>query len=443
MRVTAIRRAALSAAPTRAGGLVSPRPLPRLAAPHAGASALLARPSGPNARRYASGGPSTGGNGVVYLALGTIAVVAFLTLKPKSVEKAGSGAEAAARIAEEADKQASAATKKVSKVIEGAAKAANEAAEKDPITTVGDIAVAVLPASVLSFYDQVEKEAGATVGGFLSKIKDTDIQGTLDSLKNAGSDDVKNVVDKVQAKLKEANGKVQNVDWKQLSSDLSKEYGEKSQQAIDVLVGKLPTSADFDDYFKKAEQYSKDQLKELDAAADKLYKQVEKAAQDKAAEGEAWVRGIAAAKPEDVDKFVTDLKNLSKEIGVPADAIDQWLRDRTEDGKLSTEKFAKEFQERIDQAAKWFPADSDDLVKKVSNVSPAVGKLFDQLIKEANENIERGKAEIAKAQKEAGGAASDAADKAKSEYEKGKKSVGAAIEKGKAKVDEAVKSVTK
>lgn len=162
------------------------------------------------------------------------------------------------------------------------------------------------------------------------------------------------------------------------------------------------------------------------------------------------MRGIAAAKPEDVDKFVTDLKNLSKEIGVPADAIDQWLRDQTEDGKLSTEKFAKEFQARIDQAAKWFPTDSDDLVKKVSNVSPAVGKLFDQLIKEANENIERGKAEIAKAQKEAGGAAKDAkstaagaADAAKAEFEKGKKSVGAAIEKGKAKVDEAVKSVTK
>ena len=50
----------------------------------------------------------------------------------------------------------------------------------------------------------------------------------------AGGDDVKRIIEKVEAKIKDAKGNVQSVDWKGLASDLKKELPKEQQKYVDV-----------------------------------------------------------------------------------------------------------------------------------------------------------------------------------------------------------------
>lgn len=72
------------------------------------------------------------------------------------------------------------------------------------------------------------------VGGVLSSMKNVDLSKALDQLEKAGNEDVKNITKQVKQRLKDAGDKVDNMDWKGLASDLSKEYGGKYQETIDV-----------------------------------------------------------------------------------------------------------------------------------------------------------------------------------------------------------------
>lgn len=95
------------------------------------------------------------------------------------------------------------------------------------------IAKTMLPPSAFALYSNIAKQEGG-LNGFLSSLKDKDLQGVIDEVKKVGGDDVKRVVDKVEKKLKEAKGKASDVDWRGLAQELKSELPEGSQKAVDV-----------------------------------------------------------------------------------------------------------------------------------------------------------------------------------------------------------------
>lgn len=96
-----------------------------------------------------------------------------------------------------------------------------------------EAAKSMLPPGVFAVYSVLASQPGG-VNGFLSGLKDQDLNSILDQLKNAGNDDVKRVVEKVQIKVKQANGKASDVDWKSLAEELKKELPPSAQKTIDV-----------------------------------------------------------------------------------------------------------------------------------------------------------------------------------------------------------------
>ena len=93
----------------------------------------------------------------------------------------------------------------------------------------------MLPPGAFALYSAVASQEGG-VTGFLSSLKDKDIQGVLDEVKKFGGDEVKRVVEKVEAKVKEANGNVSKVDWPALAKELKGELPAESQKYVDVSV---------------------------------------------------------------------------------------------------------------------------------------------------------------------------------------------------------------
>jgi hypothetical protein len=93
----------------------------------------------------------------------------------------------------------------------------------------------MLPPSAFALYSTLSSQPGG-INGLLSSLKDKDLQGVIDEVKKVGGDDVKRIVDKVEGKLKDAKGKVQDVDWKSLAVDLKKELPEGQQHMVDVRL---------------------------------------------------------------------------------------------------------------------------------------------------------------------------------------------------------------
>ena len=56
----------------------------------------------------------------------------------------------------------------------------------------------------------------------------------IDEVKKLGGDDVKRIVEKVEKKVKEAEGKVDKIDWHSLADDLKKELPQDKQKYVDV-----------------------------------------------------------------------------------------------------------------------------------------------------------------------------------------------------------------
>lgn len=82
-------------------------------------------------------------------------------------------------------------------------------------------------------YQKLSQSEGG-LNGLLSHLKDNDLQGVLDEIKKVGGDDVKRVVEKVEAKVKDAKGDVSKVDWKNLAQELKGELPASAQKAVDV-----------------------------------------------------------------------------------------------------------------------------------------------------------------------------------------------------------------
>ena len=65
-------------------------------------------------------------------------------------------------------------------------------------------------------------------------MKDKDLQGVIEEVKKVGGDDAKRIIDKVEQKLKDAGGKVENLDWPGLAQDLKSELPASQQKMVDV-----------------------------------------------------------------------------------------------------------------------------------------------------------------------------------------------------------------
>ena len=93
----------------------------------------------------------------------------------------------------------------------------------------------MLPPGAMAMYTTLANQEGG-INGFLSSLKDKDLQGVMDEVKKLGGDDVKRIVEKVEKKVKDANGKVQNVDWQSLAKELKQELPKDKQHYVDVSL---------------------------------------------------------------------------------------------------------------------------------------------------------------------------------------------------------------
>ena len=103
----------------------------------------------------------------------------------------------------------------------------------DGAASLSGIAQAMLPPGAMALYTNLAKQEGG-INGFLTSLKDKDLQGVMDEVKKLGGDDVRRIVDKVEKRVKEANGKVQNVDWQALAKELKEELPKDKQHYVDV-----------------------------------------------------------------------------------------------------------------------------------------------------------------------------------------------------------------
>lgn len=148
---------------------------------------------------------------------------------------------------------------------------------------------------------------------------------------------------------------------------------------------------DFNKYVDDAKKLGKDKLKDLNDAADKVYNKVEKASKEGKNVGDAFVEGVKETAPEDINKFVESLKKTAKDAGLPADAIEKWVRARAVDSVEGAEEWAKDLENKVNMAVKWIPVEPETVVTQVSAVSPSLGKLLGELIKDAKKKAEQGK----------------------------------------------------
>ncbi|BEI86851.1 hypothetical protein CcaverHIS002_0701970 [Cutaneotrichosporon cavernicola] len=391
MRPTVLRNAAR----------VPPRPLvPSRAAFHAHAPARVTpvkTKTGRHAfafRTYSSEnmGGGAAGQGVVLGALALIAIGGYFYIKPirDVASKINNTMEAAQETVEQAKSKAKEATSKAKDVVEKAGE------QVDLPVSPGDafdgVLESLLPGGAFVLYQQFSDQIkSGDFGGILSKLKDADMQSTLKSLKKLGNDDVNSVVDKVQAALDKAGGKVGNVDWKKLSQDLTKELPEEYQKWVKVLVGKVPTMDDFDKYVADVKKLGEKRLADLNKAAEKVYHKVEKASKDGKSVGDAFVEGIKETAPEDINKLVDQIRKTAKEAGLPADTIEGYIRATAVDSIDSAEEWARQVEVALVTTAKWIPVDVETVVDQVSSVSPPLGKLFDEVLKDAKKKADEGK----------------------------------------------------
>ncbi|KAK8858531.1 hypothetical protein IAR55_002758 [Kwoniella newhampshirensis] len=239
----------------------------------------------------------------------------------------------------------------------------------------------LLPPGAFALYSALSSQPGG-VNGFLSSLKDKDLSDVLDELKKVGGDDVKRVVEKVQKKVEEAKGNVHDVDWRALAKDLKGELPEGSQKVVDMLIGQIPDKADIDAWIKKAKETGEEQLKQVEVAASKVLKEVEKAKKDGKGNADAFLKGLKQTAPDDVDSLIKQLKEAAKNAGLPADAAESWLKSKVEDGKVDADALVKQLESRLQTASKFIPGEPKELVKQVEQVSPSLAKLLAQALEQ-------------------------------------------------------------
>ncbi|EJT48752.1 hypothetical protein A1Q2_08193 [Trichosporon asahii var. asahii CBS 8904] len=358
-----------------------------------GAMRPVARPIGMQARprvaqqsqkisqvRYnssSSGGSGDVPNTVILATLVAIAVGGYVYLKPIR--------NVAAKV-DQATDQLQGVGQKAQKLAEQGADIAKEGAEKvadQGASGLMDLAGMIWPAGAAL--------ATGGIGGLLTQLKGGDLDNVIEKLKKYGGDDVKNIIDEVQKALQKADNDPTKVDWKSLAQSLSKQYGGKYQSTIDTLIGKVPSQDEINDYLKKAKEASKDQLKKLDDAANQVYKSIEKASKDGKDKGEAFVKGITDATPDDLNNMIDQVKDMAKSVGIPADQIESYLKVKAKDSITNAQEWADTIQNNAETFIQWSPVGPDTIVEKVSEFSPAMGKVVQELLNDAQDKLKQGK----------------------------------------------------
>jgi len=216
------------------------------------------------------------------------------------------------------------------------------------------------------------------------------LQGVIDEVKKAGGDDVKRIVEKVEKKLHEAQGKVENVDWKSLATELKQELPKSQQQMVDMLIGYIPGKEDIDAYVKKLKEEGKEQLKQVEASASKILKEVEKAKKDGKSQADSFLQGLKSAAPADVDSLIEQLKEAAKKAGLPADQAESWLKSKVKDNKIDAEALGNQVVDKLRTASKYIPGNPKDLIDQVNQVSPSTAKLLLGAMQQAGVVDEKG-----------------------------------------------------
>ena len=140
------------------------------------------------------------------------------------------------------------------------------------------------------------------------------------------------------------------------------------------IVAALATG-DFTKISEKIKAEGGDQLKELEATAQKLYKKAQAATKDGKGSLEDVMKTLTDADGEDLDKVVKQVKDLAKKAGIPADTIESWIA--AKGGKLDTDKLVKKAQSYASAgqtAVDHF--DTDKVISSVKLVSPSLASLL-------------------------------------------------------------------
>ena len=97
------------------------------------------------------------------------------------------------------------------------------------------VAQSFLPPGAFALYSHIASQEGG-VTGFLSNLKNQDLQSVIDEVKKAGGDDAKRIIEKVEKRLHAAKGDVKNIDWKSLVEELKAELPASQQKLVDVSL---------------------------------------------------------------------------------------------------------------------------------------------------------------------------------------------------------------
>lgn len=263
-------------------------------------------------------------------------------------------------------------------VVNSASNAGGQAA--DHLET---LAKSVLPPGAWFLYQKLSQSEGG-LNGLLSNLKDKDMQGVLDEIKKVGGDDVKRVVEKVEAKLKEAKGDVQKVDWKSLAQELKGELPASGQKAVDILIGQIPSKEDYDQFVNKIKTEGEKKKKEIEASASKILQKVEQAKKEGKGTADAYLKGLKDAAPADVDDLIKQIKSAAKDAGLPADQIESWLKTKADDGKVDIESLMKQLEGKLRTATKFLPVEPKEVVSTVKQFSPSLAELLASTLKQAD-----------------------------------------------------------
>ncbi|CED82578.1 hypothetical protein [Phaffia rhodozyma] len=235
-------------------------------------------------------------------------------------------------------------------------------------------------------YKKIQEHGGLSefLNGISNDLKEQDIGGALAKLKKVGGKEVEPFVDAAENALKEAKGKIGDVDWKSFLEKAQDMVGDEWKGIIKYVSQSIPATGplaiafatgDFSSITDKIKEQGGDQLKELEATAQKLYKKAQEYKDGKGGLEELFQK-LQDADKEDLEKVLTQAKAVAKKAGIPADTIESWLADKS--GKVDTENLIKQAKSYAESGAEKISdkVDTEKVVQTVQVVSPAFASLI-------------------------------------------------------------------
>lgn len=89
--------------------------------------------------------------------------------------------------------------------------------------------------------------------------------------------------------------------------------------------------------------------------------------------------------------MIKEIKDVAKSVGIPADQIEGYLKVKAKDSIENAQEWADMIQDNAETFIKWSPVGPDTVVEKVSEFSPAMGKVVKELLQDAEGKLKAGK----------------------------------------------------